>query len=230
MYYITGDIHGDWERVADFCARAHTTKDDVLIALGDVAVNFYGGARDILSKKLLSSLEITLFCVHGNHEIRPENIPGYRKREFCGATVLVEPEFPSIMFAQDGQIYNINNHQCIAIGGAYSVDKHVRLARGWGWWPDEQPSAKTKQYVERIIEQRGGEIDVVLSHTCPCKYIPRETFIHGIDQSLVDNSTEIWLDSVEEKLNYSQWYCGHYHTSKVVDRMRFMFTDVIEFN
>ena len=54
-------------------------------------------------------------------------------------------------------------------------------------------------------------------------------FIKGIDQSKVDNTTEIFLDKVEEKLNYKKWYCGHYHTDKVVDKIRFMFNDIIMF-
>jgi len=27
----------------------------------------------------------------------------------------------------------------------------------------------------------------------------------------VDKSTEIWLDEIEEQLDYKKWYCGHYH-------------------
>lgn len=33
-YYVTGDTHGDFERVAQFCAENDTTVDDVLIILG----------------------------------------------------------------------------------------------------------------------------------------------------------------------------------------------------
>ena len=52
-------------------------------------------------------------------------------------------------------------------------------------------------------------MDVVLSHTCPERYIPVEAFLSGIDESTVDNSTEEWLGSIEEKLNYVAWLCGH---------------------
>ena len=40
------------------------------------------------------------------------------------------------------------------IGGAYSIDKHYRLAMGYGWWPDEQPSPQVKEKVERVLEER----------------------------------------------------------------------------
>jgi 3-oxoacid CoA-transferase subunit A len=68
----------------------------------------------------------------------------------------------------------------------------------------------------------------VLSHTCPYRYIPVETFLDFIDQSTVDNATEEWLDSIEARTQYGKWYCGHYHTDKTVDRVRFMFNDIDE--
>lgn len=47
----------------------------------------------------------------------------------------------------------------------------------------------------------------------------------GIDQSNVDKSTEKWLGSIEERLEYSKWYCGHYHTEKKIDCLQIMFND-----
>ena len=75
------------------------------------------------------------------------------------------------------------------------------------------------------LEERNWQVDVVFSHTCPLKYEPVEVFLPGIDQSTVDKSTEEWLDTIESKLHYERWYCGHYHTEKQVDKLRFMFED-----
>lgn len=229
MFYITGDIHGEWDRIEDFCLKMKTTKDDVLILLGDVAVNYYGGARDILSKKYLASLDVTLFCIHGNHEMRCNHLPCYQQVDFCGAKAYVEPEFPNIIFAIDGEVYSINDKRCMAIGGAYSVDKYFRFTHGWNWWSDEQPSEALKQCISEQIKSGRCAVDVFLTHTCPMKYIPREVFLPGIDQSSVDNSTEIWLDEIEEAADYKAWYCGHFHIDKKIDRVRFMFNDFMEF-
>lgn len=80
------------------------------------------------------------------------------------------------------------------------MDKFYRLSRGYGWWSDEQPSEEIKQYVEQQLKE--NVIDVVLSHTCPFKYEPVEEFLPGIDQSTVDDSTEKWLDVIEETTDY----------------------------
>ena len=104
-------------------------------------------------------------------------------------------------------------------------DKWYRLARGFHWWPDEQPSPEVRNKVESVLDQRCWQVDIVLTHTCPLKYEPREVFLQGLDQSTVDKSTEIWLDEIESKLQYERWYCGHYHTEKQIDKIRFMFED-----
>lgn len=109
----------------------------------------------------------------------------------------------------------------IAIGGAYSVDKFFRLARGYGWWEDEQPSEETKAYVEQQLKV--NQVDVVLSHTCPFRYEPTEVFLSGIDQSTVDTSMEEWLGRIEENISYTAWFCGHWHINKRIDKMHFLF-------
>ena len=145
--------------------------------------------------------------------------------EYCGGKILYEEAFPNILFAVDGEIYNFDGYKCIVIGGAYSVDKHYRLAHGWHWWPDEQPDEEIKAAVEARLAALHWDIDIVLSHTCPRKYEPTEVFLSSLDQSSVDKSTEDWLDGIEDRLDYKKWYCGHYHTRKQVDKIQFMFED-----
>ncbi len=221
MIYFKGDTHGGYRDIIKFCNRQHLLRTDVIIILGDAGYNYYGGERDADAKLHLSRVKPTILCIHGNHEIRPVNIPSYKTREWNGGIVWYEEEYPNLLFAKDGEIYTLNGLNYLAIGGAYSVDKHLRLRRGAGWWEDEQPSDETKRYVEEQV--RAHKVDVILSHTCPRKYIPTEVFLPMVDQSTVDNSTEIWLDQIEEVVNYKAWYCGHWHTDKRIDRLHFLY-------
>ena len=118
----------------------------------------------------------------------------------------------------------------MAIGGAYSVDKEYRIRLDWPWFPDEQPSEAIKQRVEAKLDALGWKVDVVLSHTTPYKYRPVELFTGEIDESTVDQSTELWLGRLEDKLDYKRWYCGHFHINKNVDRLILLFEDIREFN
>ena len=229
MFYLIGDTHRDFRRTAAFCDTVESTADDALIILGDAGINYYGGEKDRELKRQLVELPITLFCVHGNHERRPETL-GYAETVWSGGIVYQESEYPNLLFAKDGEVYDFDGKKCIVIGGAYSVDKPLRLSEGWGWWPDEQPSPDIKKDVETRLDADGWHVDIVLSHTCPLKYEPREMFMSGVRQVSVDKSTEQWLDAIEDRLDYSRWYYGHYHTDKTIDKLRFMFNDFLELN
>ena len=230
MVYITGDTHGDFRRVAYFCDTQHTSRDDILIVLGDAGINYYRRWKDMHLKEQLAKLPITLFCIHGNHEIRPHKVASYHTADWHGGQVYLEDAYPNILFGIDGNIYTIAEYRCVVIGGAYSVDKDYRLINGWGWWADEQPSPEIKAFVEEQLRICKYQVDAVLSHTCPLKYEPIEVFLPGIDQSDVDKSTEEWLDTIEDNLTYKQWFCGHYHTDKQVDRIRFLYETIEPFS
>ena len=177
-------------------------------------------------KKVLTAVKPTMLCIHGNHEIRPASLPSYRTKQWNGGTVWVEEAFPRLLFAMDGEIFDLEGLRHLVIGGAYSVDKFYRLARGYGWWPDEQPSQEIKDKVIQTLCSCGWQVDTVLSHTCPYQYEPQEAFLPMIDQSTVDDSTEKWLEEIEQKLRYDHWFCGHWHIDKRVDRMHFLFHSV----
>lgn len=226
MIYITGDTHGKFERTADFCETSHTCRDDVLIILGDAGINYYGGKKDIRLKEKLAALPITLFCLHGNHEARPASTGLYELCSWHGGQTYMETAYPNLLFAKDGEIYELGGYRCFAIGGAYSVDKYYRLEKGFMWFADEQLDEKTKHTIEIRLENMGWEVDVILTHTCPLKYEPTEVFLPFIDQSGVDKSTEEWLDGIESRLTYQKWYCGHYHTEKRVDKLEFLFESI----
>lgn len=232
VVFLTGDKHGDFRKLRATLERAGTTRRDTLIILGDSGINYYTDGRSKRYKERAAALPIKLLCLHGNHEERAELLPNYLPSTLWGGKVLIEPEYPTIRFALDGEVYKIPTSKgpknALVIGGAYSVDKYYRLQSGNNWYSSEQPSDEIKQKVEQIIKNRDYKIDIILSHTCPCQYIPYEWFISGIDQSTVDNSTEVWLGGVERSLKqYEAWYCGHYHGDKQVDKLRFLFEDVI---
>lgn len=224
MIYITGDIHRDFSRIY----KLKKDSDNMLIVLGDVGINYYLNEEDKNCKEYLKKLKLKLFCVRGNHEERPEKISTYKEVEMFGGKVFIEEEYPNLIFAKDGETYNIDGKKILVIGGAYSVDKQYRLLHGYKWFKDEQ---LTKEEMDTILEKvKGKHFDIVLTHTCPYKYEPREVFMQGLDQSKVDKSMEHFLDEIEENISYDKWYCGHYHTEKQVDKLEFMFGRIKIFN
>ena len=223
MVYITGDTHRNFSRLSEF----DYDPDDMLIVLGDAGINYFLNILDEQFKEFLETLNLKIFCVRGNHEERPENIDSYREVEMFGGKVFIEGEYPNLIFAKDGETYNINGKSVLVIGGAYSVDKTFRLVHGYSWFPSEQLNDSEKEIILNNVS--GKHFDIVLSHTCPYKYEPREVFLKGLDQSLVDKSMEHFLDKVEENITYDKWYCGHYHTEKTEDKLEFLYRSIKDF-
>lgn len=225
MIYYTGDIHGDASRIVYFARRMELTENDVIVILGDVGANYYLSRRDDFMKSAIASIKPTVFCIHGNHEARPHTIKSYQTKIWNGGEVWCEKAYPNLLFAKDGEIYNIEGLSHLVIGGAYSVDKFYRLARGYAWWEDEQPSEETKFRIEQQIQ--GRHFDVILTHTCPFRYEPVEAFLPGLNQSTIDTSTEKWLDEIEQVADYGVWLCGHWHINKAIDKLRFLFENFV---
>ena len=239
--YITGDLHGQEWVIDNFTRTCKTTREDILILLGDACFNFYADKRDHDLKEKAAQFPITIFAVHGNHEIRPENIPTYREISWKGGTAYAEEEFPNLIFARCGEIYDLNGIRTMPIGGAHSIDKNSRIEHrredGWcGWWEDEEPTDEIRARVEARLEKEDWKIDAILSHTCPTQLFKElnkmNTFTdfsilikirHGVHR------TEEWLETIEQRLVYKKWYFGHYHKSRGFDRFVCLYTDILEF-
>ena len=92
-----------------------------------------------------------------------------------------------------------------------SPDKDARLAKGWGWWADEEPSEEIKARAEASLEAAGWKVDVVLSHAAPASFA-REILAQGSPGVRIKQwAPELWLEQIEFRLEYKIWFCGHYH-------------------
>ncbi len=241
-FFITGDKHRHFDGVAAFCRKNKTNKRDVLIVLGDAGLNYYGDERDDKLKERVANLNITLLCLHGNKENRPQNVGTYGLRNFCGGKVYYEPRFPNLLFARDGEIYLFEGKKYMVVGGAHSVDKIVCLEEGRPYWDDEMPDEKVKTVVEKQLAGQNDTVYGLLTHTCPLSYLPTEMFVstRRINENKrkpkkarrkrfkpdVDRSTEEWLDILEQRLDYQVWYCGHYHVDKEIDKICMMHQEI----
>lgn len=223
-WYVTGDTHGMvGERISEiFYQRPDFYADEsALIILGDAGLNYYGKKNDRRRKRHASSFGTMIYCVRGNHEIRPEDVDGMKLMydDNVGGEVYVEDEFPLIRYFMDGGVYDILGKNVLVIGGAYSVDKFYRIERAKAtnsnpfWFENEQLNQNERDEILQRVD--GKHFDVVLTHTAPIKFEPTDLFIRGVDQAAVDKTMEEWLGLIEEKVDYGLWLFGHYHDDRV---------------
>ncbi len=239
-YFITGDKHRNFDGVKRFCRDMETRRKDVLIILGDTGFNYYEDKRDDKLKAEIANLNITLFCLYGNKECRPEHVGTYGIRSFCGGKVYYEPKYPNIFFAMDGEIYTFEGKKYIVMGGAHSVDKLRCLEEDRPFWEDEMPDETLKARFEANLAAEQNRIYGILTHTCPIEYLPTEMFMSTRQNAVlkrkpkkkikrkklfkpdIDRATEEWLGEVEARTDYCVWYCGHYHIDKEIDKIHMM--------
>lgn len=162
-------------------------------------------------------LPITILAIQGNHEVPFKEMPAKKIKLFGGEGY----ESHGILFAENGTELCLNGKKCLVIGGAYSVDKDIRILRDYGWWENEELTDTELAVIENAVV--GKKYDYVLTHTCPFSNLPREVFLPGVDQSKVLNRTEKALDRIKDDIEFKKWYCGHYHTDKVDGDIIFLF-------
>lgn len=226
-FYLTGDCHGTFTRFSNM-SEVNTDIPVGIICLGDFGVNFYLNKNDDKNKKWLCEKypNFTFYVLRGNHEARPRDIPkmGLMSDPKIKGVVEVQAEYPNIRYLLDGDIYTFGNYQCLCIGGAYSVDKYYRLARGnfteetnnpkkTGWFNNEQ---LTKEEMDLISSKvKGEKVDFVFTHTCPLSLQPTDLFLGFVNQSKVDSTMEIWMDELKNTFDWKIWCFGHYHADRI---------------
>lgn len=229
MIWYTGDIHGEVRRVREGILRHGVRPGDTIVVLGDLGLNYHGNALDRRRKTELEQIAcvagVEVFCIHGNHDMRPRHVPAMRETERFGGRGWAEDAYPHIFYAKDGEVFSLEGRQAVVCGGAYSVDKPWRMRMGWTWFEDEQPSETIKRDVEAALDRLNWTVDTVLTHTCPIKFTPTEAMFPGLNQKRIDKSTELWLDEIEDRLTYEHWFCGHWHINKQVGKLHFLMED-----
>ena len=221
---FTGDKHGDFFSFSTLDKNKYPPEETMVIIAGDVGVNIGDPEIDKIHKKNLANFGYTIYCLRGNHDLRPSYELGFEQKydENVDGEIWFDPQFPNIRYLIDGVLYTINGGTTmLPIGGAYSIDKDYRLKRGWFWTPDEQLNEQERQKI--LDDFSGTNVDIMLSHTCPLDWEPSDLFLKMVDQNLVDKSMEIWLNEVAKKINWKQWIWGHYHADRVYkDGKRFI--------
>lgn len=224
-WFLIGDIHGEVAPVAYFYNqnRERLSLDEChnnIILLGDVGCNYsINGSRDYEFKQQLSSLPFTYICLRGNHEARVKEVMkrfphAWEEKNKYDGTIYVEKDFPDIEYLSDiPGLYNFSGYRTLSIPGAYSVDKWYRLRNHWQWFADEQLSEQEMEQGRKLMEE--GPVDLVISHTCPIQYEPRDLFLKSLNQTMIDKTMERYLGEIECKLDYKRWAWGHYHDDRL---------------
>lgn len=216
MFFIAGDIHGDFEvyKVLDFfrkeSEKKKLTESDYLILLGDVGVCFDGGKKDEAVRRQLELLPVTVLWIDGNHEnfqiVSKLPISSWKGGEvqFIG---------DKIIHLMRGNVYDIDGTTFFTMGGGYSIDKSHRI-ENVDWWADEMPSLDEYERGMANLKAHNNQVDYILTHTAP------KSIAGSLVKSVMPGEEVLqdYLEDIATKVTFKKWFFGHWHLDKTIDK------------
>ena len=216
MIYLTGDIHGNPERLLQGKYKNIFKSGDRIIICGDFGL-IWGGkyacqGRRYLDK--LAKLPCEVLFVDGNHE-NFDMLNSFPVAEYCGGQVHQIRQ--NVLHLMRGEIFDFEGRSFFCFGGATSLDKDYRIPY-ISWWPGEICSKAEEDNALNLLEAVNYKVDYVITHTAPkffCEGITGDFGQINLPCVVADFLTEIY-----QKLEYQHWYFGHYHFNRTWEKYK----------
>ena len=187
---IIGDVHGLYPQYKDLLKKH---EGELSIQIGDMGYGFkYKKERNPGYRDIDLSLPTTARWFRGNHDNPAES-----------------KAHPSYM--GDYGAEEIEGHKVFWCGGAWSIDRDLRL-EGVSWWPDEELTIRELYEVQdKYLAYRP---EIMLTHDCPSMVthaILNEP--NGMYHEVKGSRTGQALSSMFREYQPKIWIFGHYHKS-----------------
>ncbi|MBO6047534.1 MAG: metallophosphoesterase [Erysipelotrichaceae bacterium] len=220
MIYVTGDLHGEIDvgKLDDFNIP-DLTKDDMLIICGDFGFVWDYRGPSGYEKRWLDYLEqkpYTILFVDGNHENFNRLNKEFPIVKWHGGNVHKLREH--VIHLMRGQLYLLEGKVFFTMGGASSHDKILRQPQK-SWWPQELPNSGEMYTGRRNLEIVNRKVDYIITHCLPTS-LQRKVPKFGYDTNRLTD----YLDEIYKNVDFSHWYCGHYHMNyKINDKVEILY-------
>lgn len=217
MVYLTGDTHGELDRFKDGELR-RAGKGDLVVVLGDFGFVWDGSKAEQKNLDWLRKRPYTILFLDGSHE-NYDLLEQYPTEERFGG--LVQPLGGNVYHVCRGSVLELEGKKYLCFGGAESPDKEEREAHV-NWWPQEMPSDEEYARCEAALEANGWQVDYVLTHDAPSKFLDFSVLAEG-----ENNRLHLFLDKVVMKTTYEKWFFGCHHKDvQLSTKSRCLFCDV----
>lgn len=230
--FITGDQHGNADNIIYLNFKEKLSENDLVISLGDFGTPYWSAKKktklDMETFEVFNQFHTNFAIIQGNHSKRFERVKWFKQTKFCNGNSFYFQKYPNFYFLQNGEVYTINDMNFLVIGGGYSVDKYIRIAKGWTWEPEEKLNDEEKSKIRNLISANEN-YDFVLTHVAPLELQPTWLFLDFVDQSTVETDEEEFLSEIRQKINYKAWFFGHYHGDYIVgDKEYLLYNDYVQ--
>lgn len=209
MVYITGDMHGDENRLFD--KEWHKLKSgDTVIVCGDFGYLWNGSSREKDVIDYLGSRKYTVVFLDGTHE----NFDLINRcRVTCWKGGCVHRIKGNLFHLMRGQVFNIDGKKFFVMGGGESPDKDMHIDQN-KWWKEELPSPSEMSESIQVLEEYDGKVDYILTHEPPTSVKSAMLLRSGSPDRV--NKLNGFLDTLDRNCQYEHWYFGSLHEDRTV--------------
>ena len=209
MIYVTGDIHGDADRLSRSALR-RLRKGDTLLICGDFGFLWDGSDREKKFLRELGKRPYTVAFLDGRHE-NFDLLAQYPETEWNGGRAQVISG--NLIHLMRGEIYTVEDRSFFVLGGGESDDREFRVP-GVSWWEAEMPSLEELTRARANLAARGDRVDYILTHVPPAKSAKR--LWTGGDT----DSVSLFLDTLEDSVSCKGWFFASLHIDKRISAQR----------
>jgi len=209
VVYITGDMHGDLERLYSKEFRK-LRRGDILIVCGDFGYIFDGSKQEKEVIKWFAKRKFITDFVEGIHD-NLDKIKRSRETVWKGGKV--HRIKGNLLHLMRGQIFNIDGNKFFTFGGGESADKDMRVAQGF-WWREEEPTPAEMADGARVLDEAGCRVDYIITHEPPS--LVKSAMLLRKGNSDNTNKLNGYLEEIGRSCDYRHWYFGSLHEDRVI--------------
>ncbi|MDE5768574.1 MAG: metallophosphoesterase [Oscillospiraceae bacterium] len=205
MVYVTGDMHGEWERFKSKDMKK-LKKGDVLMICGDFGFLWDNSRKEKQILQKMEALPFTVAFLDGCHE-NYDLLLSYPEETWNGGKI--HRIAPNIIHLMRGQIFTIENRTFFTFGGGHSQDYEYRTTETW--WKQERPTRKEVETAVANLQKYYNKVDYILTHEPPAML--KDCL--GVDVAQRLEIHAFFADMVKA-CNYRKWFFGKCHIDKYI--------------
>lgn len=209
MIYVTGDMHGDLDRLYSRDFR-RLKKGDVLLVCGDFGYIFDGSKTEKQVVKFFSERKFVTAFVDGTHD-NLERISRGRTTVWKGG--MVHRIKGNLLHLMRGQIFEIEGNRIFTFGGGESVDKDMRVDFG-NWWREEEPTPQEMAEGAKRLDEVNCQVDYIITYEPPA-LVKSAMLLRRGDADQI-NKLNGYLEEIGRACSFKHWYFGCLHEDRVI--------------
>lgn len=218
MIYLTGDLHGDLDRLKAKELK-RLKKGDTLIVCGDFGFIWDGSKKEKAVLKKLGRSRYQILFLEGTHD-NLDLLEQYPQEEWNGGQV--HRISGSLLHLMRGQVFTIEGKKIFTFGGGESAEMDLRAEDGT-WWAQELPTEKEIADARAALLAQDNAVDCIVTHECNT-IVRKFIGLEGERSNLMTH----FFDEVVDKVQFRQWFFGCYHLDKAIPpRYQALFQKVV---